>query len=177
VTLTIQTHSAGDTFAVGRWLGQVVEAGQVLALHGDLGAGKTTLAQGIAAGMGIAARVTSPTFTLVAEYTGARRLRLVHMDSYRLGENPDAAAQEAATFGLEEILATAALPDSDTEGSVVVIEWAERVAALLPDDRLEIALRPVDDDADARLLHVIAFGPQSAALLARLSEQTHMMHK
>jgi tRNA threonylcarbamoyladenosine biosynthesis protein TsaE len=95
-------------------------------------------------------------------------LRLVHIDSYRLGDSPDAAAQEAATFGLEEILASATLPDGDAQGSVVVIEWAERVAPLLPDDRVEIALRPVDDDPDARILVFTGFGPQSARLVAYL---------
>lgn len=155
------------TIALGRALGAAACPGQVIALSGDLGAGKTTLTQGIAAGLGIAARVTSPTFTLVSDYLGSRKLRLLHIDTYRLGDTPDAAQMEAATFGLDEILETAALPDGTSLGAVVVIEWAERVAALLPADHLAIVLSS-GDSLETRHAALAAHGPQSARLLAAI---------
>ncbi|MCC6169358.1 MAG: tRNA (adenosine(37)-N6)-threonylcarbamoyltransferase complex ATPase subunit type 1 TsaE [Caldilineaceae bacterium] len=163
----LHLDSPAKTFDLGRCLGEHAAAGQVIALCGDLGAGKTTLSQGVAAGMGVSAQVTSPTFTLVAEYLGSRGLRLIHIDTYRLGDAPAAAAREAATFGLEEIVESAAHPDADSRGTVVVIEWAERVAALLPADRLTIVLTP-DGPPDARRATLTAHGPQSAQLLAAI---------
>jgi len=117
----------------------------VICLFGDLGAGKTTLAQGIARGLGIVRRVTSPTFTLVQEYQG--RLRLYHLDCYRL-EGPE---------DLDPLCAD----DWLGRDGVSVIEWPERVAAALPEDRLELRLMIVGDD------HTLAphsTGPQSARL-------------
>ena len=167
-TCTQTWASVEQTHAAGRRLGQAAAAGQILALQGDLGAGKTTLTQGIAAGLGITARVTSPTFILTNEYDpGPPGLRFVHIDAYRLGEDAAAAAAEAATFGLEEILATAADPDGASRGAVVVIEWAERVAGLLPADHLWISLTGADD---VRVAAMAAFGPQSAALLEQMRE-------
>jgi tRNA threonylcarbamoyladenosine biosynthesis protein TsaE len=166
----IQTSGPAGSRELGRRVGAAAAAGHIIALCGDLGAGKTTLTQGIAAGLGIGARVTSPTFTLVNEYIGARRLRLVHIDVYRLGEAPTAAAQEAATFGLDEILATAALPDAEADGSVVVIEWAERVAALLPDDRLTLAMEQDPADPARRSIRLTAGGPASRCLLAAVAD-------
>jgi tRNA threonylcarbamoyladenosine biosynthesis protein TsaE len=169
-TAILQTHSPAESWALGRRLGEAAEAGQVIALCGDLGAGKTTLTQGIAVGLGIAGRVTSPTFTLVNEYIGTRRLRLVHIDTYRLGDRPDDAAREAATFGLDEILATAGQPDGAADGSVVVIEWAERVAALLPDDWLTIELQQEPADPSLRSVRLMAGGEVSRRLLAAVTE-------
>jgi tRNA threonylcarbamoyladenosine biosynthesis protein TsaE len=163
ITLSLATLDA--THSLGQRLGMAASAGQILALSGELGAGKTTLTQGIAEGLGISARVTSPTFTLVNEY-GARRLRLIHIDTYRLGESASTARAEATTLGLDEILATAPLPDSDSEGAVVVIEWAERIADLLPPDTLYITLTADLVDANARTATLTATGPKSSALLA-----------
>lgn len=109
---TIISRSPEDTFALGVTWGQEAEPGLVIALSGDLGAGKTQLVKGVACGLGIDTRVHSPTFALVNEYSGGR-LPLHHLDLYRL-ETP---AQIAAA-GLEECLA-------GTDG-VVVVEWAER---------------------------------------------------
>lgn len=155
------------TRAAGERLGRHATAGQVIALHGDLGAGKTTLTQGIADGLGISDRVTSPTFTLVNDYAaGFRKLRLVHIDTYRLGDTPRSALREAGTFGLEEILAVADEPIGQALGSVVVIEWAERVSSLLPPDHLRVELATPPDAPDTRVLTLVAGGSQSAALLA-----------
>ncbi len=160
LTDTQTTSSPEATRAVGQRLGQLLQAGQVIALHGDLGAGKTVLTQGIAAGLHITKRVTSPTFTLVNEYAASGDRQLIHIDSYRLGDNPGEAAQEAATFGLEELLTT--------ENAIVVIEWAERVATLLPPDHLKIEITYVAQAELARQITCTALGDQSRALLQTL---------
>ena len=156
-----------NTLKLGHALGIHVEAGQVIALQGDLGAGKTTFTQGLAAGMGIDDHVTSPTFTLVNEYASGERLRLIHVDTYRLDELPEYAMLESATFGLEDILDPANLVSSSESGAVVVIEWAERVAALLPEDYLLIQITSAPDP-HLRDVACTAYGSRSVALLRRL---------
>src|SRR5688572_27318561 len=117
--ITIHLASQAATLDLGWQLGAALAPGQIVALSGDLGAGKTTLTQGIAAGMGIGARVTSPTFTLINHYDpGVRRLLLVHIDTYRLGDSASVAQAEAANLGWEEILADAPLPDSHSDGAI-----------------------------------------------------------
>ncbi len=106
------SHSPGETEALGEQIGRVAGHGLVLALSGDLGAGKTQLVKGIARGLGVTARVHSPTFTLVNEYGGGR-LKLFHLDLYRL-ETP----AQMLSAGIAEFLS----PDG-----VAVIEWAERL--------------------------------------------------
>ena len=110
---TFISHSPEETEALGEQLGRAVALGTVLALSGDLGAGKTQLVKGIARGLGVMARVHSPTFTLVNEYGGGR-LKLFHLDLYRL-ETP----AKILSAGIDEFLS----PDG-----VAVIEWAERIA-------------------------------------------------
>jgi len=114
---SIISHSPAETFEHGRAVATALRAGDVLALDGELGAGKTHFVKGIAAGLGCGGDVTSPTFTLVHEYTGGR-LPLFHFDFYRL-ESED----EALRIGLDDYLAAA---------GVVVIEWAGKFPALLP---------------------------------------------
>lgn len=106
------SHSPTETETLGERWGREVKCGLVIALSGDLGAGKTQLVKGIARGLGVTARVHSPTFTLVNEYNGGR-LRLFHLDLYRL-ETPE----QIHGAGIEEFLQ----PDG-----VTVIEWAERL--------------------------------------------------
>ena len=125
---TVEAVSAAATYDLGRRLGAAAMPGQVIALRGDLGAGKTTLTQGIAAGLGIAARVTSPTFTLVNEHHG--RLTLYHVDLFRIDQ-----VGEAIAFGLEDYLYS---------DGVCVIEWAERVVEVLPPERLWITFHHLD---------------------------------
>jgi tRNA threonylcarbamoyladenosine biosynthesis protein TsaE len=108
------SHSPAETEALGERLGRVAQRGLVLALDGELGAGKTQFVRGLARGLGIASRVHSPTFTLVNEYGGGR-LKLFHLDLYRL-ETPE----QILSAGIEEFLP----PDG-----VAVIEWAERLLA------------------------------------------------
>ena len=111
---TFISHSPADTRSLGESLGRAAERGRVFAVSGDLGAGKTELAKGIARGLGATTRIHSPTFTLVNEYGGGR-LPLFHLDLYRL-ETPG----QILAAGLEEFLQPA---------GVTVIEWAERIYA------------------------------------------------
>ncbi len=162
-TYTIATTSATATFALGKRLGQHIQSGQVIALHGDLGAGKTVLTQGIAAGLGIQARVTSPTFTLVSEYQRANGDLLIHIDCYRLGSpTEEDGTLEATFFGLDEIV--------ERTDAIVIIEWAERVTALLPQDYLEITLQDDMATTDYRQIQFLAHGPASQAVIAWLQQ-------
>lgn len=106
-------------------------------LSGNLGAGKTTFAKGVAAGLGAAApeEISSPTFALIHEHGGGR---LYHVDLYRLDTEA-----EAASLGLDEILA---------QPAVVLLEWAEKFPGLLPEERVEIRIEPQADES--RLIHV-----------------------
>lgn len=121
-TLDFISHSEAQTRRLGARLAALLNPGDVLALVGDLGSGKTRWAQGVCQGLGITVPVSSPTFTLVNEYQG--RLPVYHIDLYRL-EN----SAELLTFGLEDYLYGA---------GVSLIEWAERAASLLPPDYLKV---------------------------------------
>jgi tRNA threonylcarbamoyladenosine biosynthesis protein TsaE len=110
---TFISHSPAETESLGEKFGRTAQLGQIIALSGDLGAGKTQFVRGLARGLEITGRVHSPTFTLVNEYGGGR-LKLFHLDLYRL----ETAAQ-ILSAGVEEFLQ----PDG-----VAVIEWAERIA-------------------------------------------------
>lgn len=157
------SHSPTETFLLGQQLGSLLHPPQLIALHGDLGAGKTALTQGIAAGLGITARVTSPTFILINRYPIPQGGELIHIDCYRLGETRTDPTLEAAALGLEEILAD--------EQAIVVIEWAERVADLLPDDRLQLTLSHVAHSEEARQIVFAASGLQSSQLLQQLQRR------
>ena len=122
--------SAGpeQTQAWGQRLGARVGGGDVVALYGALGAGKTAFAQGIARGLGVKERVVSPTFILVSEYETARGLLLRHVDCYRLSEME--APAEALELGWQDW--------REQNDSILVIEWADRIASLLPREHLAI---------------------------------------
>lgn len=136
--------------AWGRRLGEMLRAGDVVGLTGPLGAGKTTLAQGIAVGLGVTEPVSSPTFTLVQEYAG--RVTVYHLDVYRLRS-------------LDELW-DLSFDDLRAAPSVLLIEWPERIAPALPPDRLEIAITP---DGDARDMTVTAMGHRGQEIVARLA--------
>ncbi len=149
--IEILADSEDATNELGRHLAAVLEPGAVVALVGDLGAGKTRLVKSIAAGLGIPAEyVNSPTFTLVQEYPGQVPLR--HCDTYRL-RDPD----EFLDLGLDELLA----PDG-----IALIEWADRVMHLLPRDLVRIEIRIVSPTA--REFAITATGKSSRAMLAKL---------
>ncbi|MBI4260464.1 MAG: tRNA (adenosine(37)-N6)-threonylcarbamoyltransferase complex ATPase subunit type 1 TsaE [Actinobacteria bacterium] len=144
-----------DTRELGEAVAGFLEPGDVVVLTGDLGAGKTTFVQGAARGLGVDRGVVSPTFTLVREYVG--RVPVRHVDVYRLDR-----VQEVIDLGLEDLL---------SEDAVVFVEWGDVVAALLPEDHLEVELfvRPEDQ---GRMVIVSATGPSWARRWERLEGAT-----
>ena len=125
-TVKIFSPSPHETERIGSLLGTVLIPGDVIALSGELGSGKTTLVRGLAKGMGLSGdEVASPSFTLVNEYRGS--LPLFHIDLYRLGNE-----RELHEIGYEEYF---------SEAGVVVIEWADRIPRAVPDESLWITLQ------------------------------------
>lgn len=150
--------TSGDaiTASLGQRLGMLTAPGDVLLLSGELGAGKTCLIRGIATGLGVSEYAFSPSFVLIREYRG--RLSLFHMDFYRLEET-----QEALELGLEDYLYG--------EG-VCAIEWADRVAGLLPSANLSIKLSYMPDIIDSRIITFTAAGMRHRFLLEQLVNTT-----
>lgn len=140
-----------QTRAIGRRIGSAARPGTVLALTGELGAGKTQLAKGVAEGLGVTSVVNSPTFVLMNEHVG--RLRLYHIDAYRLGDGEEASA--------------AGLLDERQADGITVVEWADRLAGWLPAERLEIHLATPTDAPLRRTLHWRAFGVAHEELAAK----------
>ena len=129
--LDIISHSAEQTRRLGVRLGTLLQAGDVICLSGDLGAGKTAFAAGIGAGWGAKTPITSPTFNLVHEHEReADSQRLFHLDCYRLH-----GAREADTVGLDDIL---------SGRGPVIVEWPEHIESVLPRERLWIELRVIE---------------------------------
>lgn len=128
----IISHSPSETMDYGQRLAAELRAGDVLALTGDLGAGKTCLVKGIARGLGILQEITSPTFTLINEYVGGR-LPLYHVDLYRLDS-----AEQALQIGLDDYLG---------RDGVTVIEWAEKVESLLPPTTRRLRIEFIADNS------------------------------
>jgi len=127
---TVVTHSAEETRAAGEALARTLHPGDVVALRGELGAGKTCFVQGLARGLHASAWATSPTFVLVNEYRAD--LPIHHVDAYRT-----AGPAELIGIGLVELI--------DGDG-VTVIEWADRVESLLPDHTIHVTIEGVGDD-------------------------------
>ncbi len=152
MTVTLSTHSAEETRRLGEVLAGVLQPGDIIWLRGELGAGKTTLAQGIARGLGVNEPVLSPTFTLIREHRG--RLPFFHADAYRLE-----GAEQAADLGLQEYF---------ERGGVFALEWAEHIADALPDERLDVLLEGGADEH--RKVTVSAFGDRYAQRLKALEE-------
>lgn len=149
---TLITGSPYETQALGRHLGERAVGGTLVLLIGNLGAGKTCFAQGLAAGLGVPDQVTSPTFILAAEYRG--RLPLYHLDLYRI-ETP----QEAEGLDLDRYLGG---------DGVTLVEWAERAPDLWPDERLTITFAHLSEER--RQLSLEASGPIAQRLLASVRE-------
>ena len=139
---TYRTASEAETIALGERLARGLPARGTVLLIGNLGAGKTTLAKGLVNGLGAAPpdEVSSPTYTLIHEYGGGR---VYHVDLYRLEE-----PRELATLGLDELF------DRD---ALVLIEWGERFAQWLPEERTEIRIRSIGDEE--REIEVTGVGP------------------
>jgi len=148
--VTVQLLSTvEETRAFGRALGGVLRAGDLVVLTGPLGAGKTVLAQGIGAGLGVAGEVTSPTFVIARVHRPdpalGGRVPMVHVDAYRLGAAPDPRA-EVDDLDL----------DASVEESVTVVEWGEGVVEQLADAYLQVCIDRREDDA--RLVELVPRG-------------------
>jgi len=147
--LFLGCETADDTRAVGEALAPLLRTHDVLVLTGELGAGKTTLVQGIAKGLGAEEHVASPTFTLVREYVSGR-IPVAHVDVYRLTR-----IQDVMDLALDEL--------AGGDG-VLIVEWGDAVEELLAADRLEIVLRAQDPTgaSEARHLDLRSSGPSWA---------------
>jgi tRNA threonylcarbamoyladenosine biosynthesis protein TsaE len=154
-------HTAEIAAELGARMRPVAGAGWVVALEGDLGAGKTLFVRGLARGLGLprTVPVTSPTFTVAQRFDLPGGVELHHLDAFRLS-------------GVDELEA-AGWEDACGKGRVTCVEWAERVAEALPRDRLEVRLAPPTPDriraearpGEGRDITITAHGPRSAALL------------
>jgi tRNA threonylcarbamoyladenosine biosynthesis protein TsaE len=151
--LEMVSHSSVETHALGVQLGQGAQPGNILLLIGELGAGKTTLTQGIAQGLDVTERPRSPTFVMATEYRG--RLALYHLDLYRIDH-----VAELGELGLEEYL---------SGDGVTVVEWADRAPQAFPADCLRISLESIDEDT--RRVTMTAEGDRHMALLATLKSR------
>lgn len=145
--MKVTSDSPERTRDLGCALGEALRAGDVVVLDGDLGAGKTTFTQGVGQGLRLDEPVTSPTFVVAREHRSPN-LVFTHVDAYRLGS-----------------LAEWDDLDVDLEAGALVVEWGERIARALPDDRLTIRFHGEDD---LREVDVAASGPRSAELLAAI---------
>lgn len=147
-TVEFFSHSPEQTRRIGMRLGAALQAGDMICLQGDLGAGKTTFVQGFAQGWGSVDAVSSPTFIIVNMYRRADQSQLFHMDAYRLDSTP-----EAEELDLDSMLADGAL----------IIEWPERLPGLIPAERLWIQLEHMADEG--RQMKFEASGQRYAELL------------
>ncbi len=150
-TLEFFSRSPEQTRRIGMRLGGVLEPGDLVCLQGELGAGKTTLVQGMAQGWGSLDAVSSPTFVLVNEYRRRDGSRLFHMDAYRLESTA-----EAAELDIDWMMGEGAL----------VIEWPERVQDALPDEAMKIHLEAVAEEQ--RQMRFKAHGARYDRMLAAL---------
>lgn len=150
-SLSLVASDPAVSLALGAGLGRELEAGDILALWGELGVGKTLFAGGVARGLGVpeGIPITSPSFTIINEYMG--RLRLYHLDLYRLAgfEDLDSFPWREALFG----------------GGVAVIEWPERMGVMLPGVRLDVKFEWLGENS--RTITFEAHGERQAALLTR----------
>jgi tRNA threonylcarbamoyladenosine biosynthesis protein TsaE len=142
VAIEIHTSSAEETREVGEAIASLLRARDAVVLTGELGAGKTTFAQGVARGLGIEELVSSPTFTLVKEYSGF--LDLAHVDVYRLDK-----LQDVVDLGLDEL---------GRGEDVLLVEWGDTIEELLPDDRLRVELTTGGDEDDVRVIAISTVG-------------------
>jgi tRNA threonylcarbamoyladenosine biosynthesis protein TsaE len=149
-SISITTNSPEETEALGERLGRALKPGMVLALMGNLGAGKTTLTKGLAKGLGVSDLIHSPTFNLIHEHKG--RVPVYHFDLYRL-----TSMEQIEDLGYEDYFYG--------EG-VTVIEWPEKVLPLLPEDHLEVS---ITGKGDRRTFAFTATGPLSASVLNGIS--------
>jgi tRNA threonylcarbamoyladenosine biosynthesis protein TsaE len=152
--IELRTETADETREVGGALAALLDPRDTIVLTGDLGAGKTTLVQGIGTGLGVEEHVSSPTFTLIREYAG--RLDVAHVDVYRLDR-----VQDVLDLGLDEVGG----PDR-----VLLVEWGDVVEDLLPGDRLRIEVTTPDPETEARRIAIEPGGRAWAGRWERLEQ-------
>ncbi len=153
--LKLTSHNEAATREIGRWIGTLVREGTVIALNGELGAGKTVLAKGIAEGLAVKDDVISPSYVIMNVYRG--RLYLYHFDFYRLEEE-----DELLELGLEEYF---------YGDGVALVEWAGKFPGVLPFDRLEIELQKNQADPEhSRILYIKSRGNMSVFNLEELKK-------
>ena len=138
----LTTYNESETIEFAQNIESEKFPNMVICLEGDLGSGKTIFAKGFAHALGIEESITSPTFTIIKEYTSGE-LPLYHMDVYRL-------EGKVEELGIEEYY---------TKGGVVIIEWADMISNYLPDERLDIKIK-VSEDEDKRILVITPHGRQ-----------------
>ena len=146
------TRSTDETLELARAVGELLRPGDVVSLVGELGAGKTVFARGVARALGVTELVVSPTFTIVREYEG--RVPLVHVDVYRID-----AVQELHDLGFEEVV---------RDDAVTIVEWGDMIDGLLPGDRLDVRLTPGAAD-DERVVEIEGHGRSWSARAAELA--------
>jgi tRNA threonylcarbamoyladenosine biosynthesis protein TsaE len=153
--MVIEVHAEHEMKTFGATLGALLKGGEVIELVGDVGAGKTTLTKGIASGMEIDEDIQSPSFTISRVYDTSKGLHLSHYDFYRL--------QDAG------IMASELHETVNDPATVTIIEWAEIIAGILPEDRLTVTIKNSADDEHARIVELIAGGVKSSQLLKELA--------
>jgi len=137
----ITSRSERETIELAQNIESEKFENMVICLEGDLGSGKTVFTKGFASSLGIEETITSPTFNIIKEYPNPE-MDLYHMDVYRLDGNKD-------EIGIEEYF---------DKGGVTIIEWADMIKDILPEERLEIRFRILDDEEDARVIVITPFG-------------------
>lgn len=134
--MKIKTTSPEETFKFGKKLGEELAAGDIVCLQGDLGSGKTNLAKGICAGLGVKDEVTSPTYKIINEYRG--KMKVNHMDLYRIHRE-----DELYELGFEDYLYS---------DGVTIIEWPDKSGTLMPDNYLDINLKGEGNEREIRVI-------------------------
>ena len=159
--MVIQTKSPSETIRIGKQIGRLLQRGDVVALMGELGAGKTQFIKGLAQGVGVgkSAYVSSPSFTLINEYKG--KIPFYHIDLYRLEEE-----KEAEGLGLEEYF--------HGEG-ITAVEWADRIPSLLPGELLRVNIHYTDKQT--RSIELVAKGERYEELINTMSSKSGVRSK
>lgn len=133
--MEVITKSAQETYQLGQDLGNKLKGGEILALEGDLGSGKTTFAQGLAKGLGINQQIISPTFIIVREYPTRLGRNFYHIDLYRLEENIE---NEFKNLGISDL--------AGRDNNILAIEWAQKAKTLLPENAIWIKFKEIGEN-------------------------------
>ncbi|MDD2499165.1 MAG: tRNA (adenosine(37)-N6)-threonylcarbamoyltransferase complex ATPase subunit type 1 TsaE [Desulfitobacteriaceae bacterium] len=153
---TIQTYSPQETIALAKRFAAYLNPGTIIALSGELGAGKTVFAKGVAIGLGINEHITSPTFTIINEYDG--EIPFYHMDTYRLSDE-----SEALDIGVDEYF---------NYSGIVLVEWPEQIETLLPAECIRVNIKKgwQDDGREYRIIEFTAKGHKLEKLMGEFVE-------